>query len=301
MAIYDADGNEINAIWNADGNALDSAYDCDGNKIYESRSPIMGDLRIMAYNVGGWWVGRATSVPASQDVKYYALQNKILNNWLPDILCIEEYRDEFTVGGRTALSVLSPYFQYIESLDGDGSVGYIGHAICSKYPILSFTKHNYGSDKQRYYSTAVIDVNGTEISVVVTHISTNGNARISQVTHLFNYAETLTNAIVCGDFNLHCHSKTDVYEGTGLVEWESYRQWVEAGYHMANNSDEFGFMDTYFSEAYDQWYSLDNIIVSPNITINNAYVDTTKRTEPITSDPNWKYDHSPLIADISIN
>lgn len=294
MAIYDVDGNALASLYDVDGNALQTAYDVDGNLIFTSEM----DLKIMTYNCGGWYNGTGQSVPSAWDEPYYALQNGMLQRNNPDILCIEEYRDDFTAGGRTALSVLAQYFPYIEARQGTTS--YWGHAICSKYPIISYTENHFANESNRYYGKAVINANGHILNVIVTHLSTDGEKRDAQSTELLNYAETLTNVIVAGDFNLHCHSKTDVFPITGLVEWESYEPWVEAGYHLANNDDTFGFIDTMYNSTYEWWYGLDNIIVSPNITIDSVYTDRAKVTDPITSDPNWLIDHIPLIAEITI-
>ena len=300
MAVYDADGNQLFTVYDADGNALSTAYDADGNVVFRAQGI---NLKVMTYNVGGWYNGTGQSVPAAYDAQYYALQNGILQRNDPDILCINEYRTQFTTGGRTAQSVLSPYFQYIE--ERQGSTGYYGHAICSKYPILSYTENQYANDQARYYGKAVINVNGTYVNVIVTHLSTDGDLRPAQSSELLAYAQTLDNAIVCGDFNLHCKSKDYYYSLTGMYEWQvGYKQWVDADFNMANNDDEFGFIGTWWNptdvEERHGWWSLDNIIVSPNISINNVYADMTKSTDPITSDPNWLIDQTPLIAEITI-
>lgn len=303
MAIYDADGTQLFHAYDADGTELQYAYDADGTVIFTAQ-PI--NLKIMTYNVGGWYTGVGTSVPSAYDEQYYELQSGMIEENDPDILCINEYRDQFTTGGRTALSVLSPYFQYIET--ADGTTDYYGHAICSKYPILSYTENYYSNDSRRYYGHAVINVNGRILNVVVTHLVTSSNVakRPAQSAELLSYVEELDNAIVCGDFNIHCRSKDYYYEQTGRYEWvESYKMWDDAGYNFANNNDDFGFIGTMYnsnpsSESTAGWWSLDEILVSPNITINDAYVDETKKTDPVTDDPNWLIDHIPLIAEITI-
>lgn len=296
MAIYNKSGVQIYSAYKKDGTPVRQAYDRHGNLVFNGED---GEhLKVMQYNVGGWYNGTGQSVPSAYDAPYYALQNGILQRHDPDILCIEEYRTQFTTGGRTAQSMLSQYFQYIE--ERQGTTAYYGHAVCSKYPILSYTENHYANDTARYYGLAVIDMDGTTLNVIVTHLSTDGEKRPAQSLELLNYANTLTNVIVAGDFNLHCHSKTDVFPVNGMVEWESYAPWVNAGYHLANNDDTFGFIDTMYNSTYEWWYGLDNIIVSRNILIDSVYTDRTKVTDPITSDPNWLIDHIPIIAEITI-
>lgn len=292
--IYSKDGVQLSSAFSVNGTPLTSAFNIGGVQIF----PDELSLKVMTYNVGGWYNGTGQSVPAAYDQLYYDLQNGILSRNNPDILCIEEYRDAFTTGGRTALSVLQQYYPYIEAREG--TTGYWGHAICSKYPISSYTDYHYSNSTERYYGKSVITVNGITLNVLVTHLDTDATKRDAQSRELLAFAQTLTNVIACGDFNLHCHSKTDVFPVSGLVEWESYRPWVEAGYHMANNDDVFGFIDTSYNSEYEWWYGLDNIIVSPNITLTSVTTDRTKVTDPITSDPNWKIDHIPLIATMQI-
>ena len=301
MAIYDADGTQLFHAYDADGTELQSAYDADGTVIFTAQ-PL--NLKVMTYNCGGWYTGTGQSVPSAYDAQYYALQNGMIEENDPDILCIQEYRDQFTTGGRTALSVLSPYFPYYETRQG--TTGYWGHAVYSKYPILSYTENHYVNDTDRYYGKAVINANGRILNVIVTHLSTDASKRPSQSAELLSYVEELDNAIVCGDFNLHCRSKDYYYEHSGRYEWiESYKPWDDAGYNFANNNDDFGFIGTMYnsnpsSESTAGWWSLDEILVSPNITITDAYADTTKETDPITDDPNWMIDHIPFIAEITI-
>ena len=300
MAIYDADGTQLFHAYDADGTELQKAYDADGSLIYTAEPQ---RLKVMQYNVGGWYTGTGQSVPFAYDAQYYALQNGMIAEHDPDILCINEYRDQFTTGGRTALSVLSQYFSYHEARQG--TEAYMGHAIYSKYPIISYTENKYSNDTARYYGLAEINVNGTVLNVICTHLSTDYTKRPTQSDILLAYAQTLDNVIVCGDFNLHCRSKDYIYVISNTAEWECYRPWINAGYHLVNNDDEFGFIDTFYNatsevEGARGWWSLDNIIVSPNITINDVYADETKKNSPITSDPNWLIDHMPLIAEISI-
>lgn len=294
MAIYDADGLELTSAYDADGDELDFAYDADGDVVYQRVEPEGLRLKVMQYNVGGWYNGTGQSVPSAYDQLYYDLQNGMISRNNPDILTLEEYRSEFTTGGRTAQSMLSQYFPYIH--EENGTSEYLGRAICSKYPIVSYERKGFTDDVGKYYDTAQINVNGTTVTVIVTHFSTSGELRPNESAVLLAYAQTLDNVIIGGDFNLHCHSKTDTFPVTGMVEWESYEPWVEAGYHLANNDDRFGFIDTAYNPTYQWWYGLDNIIVSPDIYIYSVTTDRTKVTSPITSDPAWRIDHIPLIA-----
>ena len=295
MAIYDADGTQLFKLYDADGEELLSAYDADGSLIYTAQ-PL--NLKVMTYNVGGWYTGVGTSVPSDYDQLYYDLQNGIIQQNSPDILCIEEYRDQFTTGGRTALSLLSQYFPYIRTNGGD--TNYWGRAVCSKYPIQSYTEHFYANESQRYYGNAVINAKGRVLNVLVTHLSTDQAKREVQAGDLFRYCQTLTNVIACGDYNTTYARDTDPSSEWSAEYYSCYKQFVDAGYHLANCAEENGWFDTYWQNEKKVWRSLDNIITSSNIAIDEVYTDNTKKTDPITDDPNWKIDHIPLIAELTV-
>lgn len=282
--IYSIEGQIIDTAYDISGSLLNMAYDSDGNQIYSA-----SDLKVMSYNVGGWYDGSGTNVPTASDSEWYAMQNGIIADNDADIICFNEYWNQFSAN-RTALSMLSQYYPYIEARNGNSQ--YFGRAIASKYPIESYTQNQYTQDTDRYYDKAVINVNGTLINVIVTHLGLTVANRQAEALQLFNYVQSLDTVIVCGDMNINIHSQTD-------SEWVNcYKQFIDAGYHMANCSDaDFGFKDTYYRYSEDNWWPFDNIIVSSDITIDSVYVDMTKAEEALAP----KLDHMPIIANLTIN
>ena len=57
MSIYDINGLELSAAFKKTGDALNGAFSIDGTQVYKK------SLRIMQYNVGGWYDGSGTNVP----------------------------------------------------------------------------------------------------------------------------------------------------------------------------------------------------------------------------------------------
>lgn len=285
MPVYDGLGAELSAVYDGYGNEINFAYDGEGNQIYQ-KAPL--DLKVMQYNTGNWYIGSGTNVPSDKEAEYYALQNGIIQSESADILCLNEYWNQFSAN-RTALSLLNQYYPYIEIRDGDTQ--YYGHAICSKYPIESYVTNAYSTDLRRYYDKALINVNGKRINVICTHLSPSSHTlREVEARELFDYAETLDNFIICGDFNIPVTSVTD---SEYIAE---YKQFVDAGCHLANGGN-FGFMVTCSDEPTGTWTGcIDNIITSANINITDAYVDTTKLTDAIAD----KVDHMPVIAELVI-
>ena len=292
MSVFDTNGNALTDVYGADGTGLNYAYDVDGNIVYQ-KTPI--NLKIMTYNVGGWRIGSGTNVPADYDAQYYALQNVIIGNQDADILCLQEYWDAFSPN-RTAQSLLSQYYPYIHTEQGNTT--YWGHAICSKYPIVSYIRHTYTNDTARYYDTAVVNVDGRMISVINTHLGLTTDVRVVQAQELRSYIATLDEFILCGDFN------TTYAMGTSGEESEEYTTvwlpFIQAGCHLANCSDENGFHGTYWNYERLIWRNLDNIVVSADSTIDAVWTDQTKVTNPVTADPDWRRDHIPLIAEVTI-
>lgn len=293
MAIYDAEGNQLYHAYDAEGNELSHAYNAEGDVIF-TRTPV--NLRVMTYNVGQWYIGNGNNVPSADDEAYYALHNGIIQRANADILFINEYRNPFSGTGRTALSLLSQYFPYIETRNI--SSGYNGRAICSKYPLSNYTTHSFSMGGIQYYDSCEITIDGKVITLVVVHFITNPEStRWTQCQEFVSYLKTLNTFIAGGDYNTGISPN----RGTDNTESELYQKYIKSfldeGFHSANCSD-FGFMvtcnDGVDGEGTD--WDIDNIITSSDIEITSATVDTAKLTDDISA----KIDHMPLIATLVI-
>lgn len=285
MAVYDNSGNQLYDIANVDGKSLLSAYYVSGDSVFQR------GLKVCTYNVGGWYIGTGENVPASLDNAYYALQNGIIDRINADILCINEFWTAFSASGRTAASLLSQYYQYIETRDG--GTKYAGHAICSKYPISSYTQHYFSGETTRYYDDAVITIDSNPVHVIVTHLHpSDSDIRVAEATELCNYVKTLADPfIICGDFNNGLHDPfTELNHAI-------YDQFINYGCSLANGGA-FGIFKTYCNGT--DWANvgsaLDNIIVSSAITITSVGTDTTKTDDSIVD----VIDHIPLFATMSL-
>lgn len=290
MAIYDAEGNQLFSCYDAQGTSLNYAYDAEGNLIFQS-GETGTHLKVMEYNVGQWYYGSGTNVPADKDQEYYDLQNGMIQRANADVLFICEYWDMFSQAGRTALSMLSQYYPYIETQGG--SSGYYGRAICSKYPISNWTHHAYANDANRYYDSVDLTVNGVQITALVTHLSTDSK-RNTQINELISYLSSLDRFICAGDYNtltITDSVTTDAGDYTNIIT-----PLLNAGFNCANCSTQF--LVTYSDDPESPYVGcLDNIVTSSNIDIESAYVDTTKLTDSLTE----RADHMPLIANLIID
>lgn len=289
MSIYQADGTELRTGYSKKGKTISAAYDLEGTLIFPDA------LRVMEYNVGGWYIGSGTNVPASADAAWYDLQTGIISRQDADILCICEYWSQFSQAGRTAQSVLLPYYRYIH--EESGTAQYYGRAICSRYPIISYTTHVYTGDTSgRYYDEAVINYKNEPVHIFVTHLHPSDiPKRIEQAEELHTYVQTLTEPfIICGDFNSPLH---DPFSSQN----ESiYRPFLDDGDSLAN-AGAFGILDTACNGA--DWesgkFAIDQIICSPEFTIQSVWTDEEKTTDATVLATN-KIDHIPIIAEIEM-
>ncbi len=286
MAVYDKNGNSLLTVYDAEGNVLTQAYDIDGNPLLD-QNPTR--LKVMSYNVGGWYIGDGTYMPASSETAYRNLHVSMIQNADPDILCIQEYRKQFSQSGTQAIDILSPLFPYYEIRQD--TTTYYGHAIFSKYPISNYVTHSYTGDSNRYYDSCTVTIDGEELTVVNTHFHpTDASQRVAEVAQLLPYLETLDTFICCGDYNMIDCKTTEGADYIAIIE-----PILGEGYHSANCTD-FGFLET-FKNITSGWTGcLDNIVTSSDITILQAYVDTTKLTDSISG----KIDHMPLIATLQL-
>lgn len=285
--IYDKSGNQLHAIYNKSGQPLNMAYAKDGMQIFPD-GPIT--LKVMTYNVGGWYDGRGTNVPADKKSLYYALQTGMIEENDPDVLVIQEYLANFSADGTSALTMLQNLFPYVH-VKTSGT--YFGRAICSKYPITNYVERTYTAESSRYFDSCTITVNGIPITFVNTHLGLTQENRNSEIQQLIPYLETLNTFIACGDYNagIKTSDTTDSYYINNV------KPFLDAGFRSANYSDN-GFLITASDEPQGTYNAgLDNMYLSPNITVESLMVDTTKRTDGLSD----IIDHMPLIAEMQIN
>ena len=167
-------------------------------------------LSIMSYNIkdGRHRIDdKAANVTIDGNLSNIA---KEVLKYAPDIVGFQEvdYNTERT-NRQDQIKLLAektgyPYYQFTKAIDYQGG-GY-GHAILSRYPIVSYNATRIPAFKAgqevRALAHAVIDVNGTEVNFFNTHINSGADGT-SQ--HAFDkIAEVITkfdNAILTGDFN----------------------------------------------------------------------------------------------------
>lgn len=295
MSVYGKTGNPLQSVFTIGGQLLTASFAKDGTQVFPDEPQPSESIKVMTYNVGQWYIGTATNVPADKDAEYYTLQNGMIATANPDILFLCEYFDQFSKTGRTAASMLDQYFPY--RVNYGGGSGYMGRAICSKYPLSNYTRHNFtAGNTQYYYDSAEVTIDGQTITLVVLHLMTNPeSSRYLQAQELLAYLKTLGTFIAAGDYNTGISPDYGSDNTESAVYAHYIKLFTDEGFHVANCGD-FGFLTTCIDGSDYRW-DIDNIITSADIVITSAHVDTTKQTDSIAD----KIDHMPLIAELNIS
>ena len=281
--IYDIFGNTLTAVYDIDGSQLPQAYDIEGNPLIDD-PPITSDLVVMSYNVQ-WFTGLNSDK---------TMQQTILNTYNPDIIGFQEFQRDYLSNIPTlATELLSDDYPSL-------NMGNYGNknAIASKYQMSDFTTipHTTQTMDGQSYSTANITFNGKQIMLLDAHLTTSTyeSTKVEQAQEVFEALQGHEYFILTGDFNTVCKSVNDT-EYTTIM-----KQFVDAGYNVANCSAQHGFIDTWTGgkTLQDTWYPCDHIITSSNISINTVIADMLKVE---TSAGQQTIDHIPLIAYLTVN
>lgn len=280
MAVYNKNGTSVNAVYNENGSSLNQAYDIQGNPLIQRESNFV----VMSYNVQ-WFEG----INANQ-----TMQEAIFSEYDADVIGFQEFNYEGSSGiPAIASTLLSNDYPYID-------VGNYGNknAIASKYAMSNFATvpHTTQTMDGQSYSTAHITVDNKDILLVVSHLTTSTyeSTKVEQAHEIYEAVQNIDRFIVMADFNTVCKSINEP-EYTSIM-----KQFVDAGYNVANCSAQFGFKDTWTSGSTESgtWYPCDHIITSANISMNSVVVDTSKIA--IAETTGQSIDHLPIIAYLTI-
>lgn len=221
-----------------------------------------GVFGIMTYNVGGWYNGSGTNVPADKYEQFLALQTSIFNRYKPDILCLQEYRDNISSGHSAASEILNPIYHFVET--AKGTTTYDGKAICTSLSLEDAQNINYVSmdgNLARNYEKAYIYCNGKKVCVISTHFALLQANIEAEMTELIQAIANEDYVVVCMDSNVNSDPAGSAYATT-------LKQFTDAGYTLANQGQ--------YITAPDGNWTIDNIAVSSNITIKSVVVDKQK-------------------------
>lgn len=274
MSVYDKSGNPLSACYDKSGNALERAYNINGNAVFEPKS-----LNVMTFNIQRWsgLNGRAD------------LMQSIFADSEPILVGLQECGNSGTGG------YVPGTFAYGQSATGATNPS----GIMAQVPYEDFTSHTYSkSVETRGYSKCYVAINGKRIAWFNTHLeyyNTITDSRypihVLEMGEIFDAVQQEETFILTGDFNVLCKNKNE------QAYTDTIKQFVDAGYHMANWTDETGFVDTWFNgstvEGSTQKYPCDNIITSADISLSNIVYNQRKLMAGGT------IDHIPITATLA--
>ena len=279
MGLYSSKGSPVYSAYNSSGEPVFTIYD------KQALVKFPYDLCVMSFNPQ-WFTGINSQEKMLMDIFFK-------NN--ADLVGLQEASKTETIPavGNNIMCMLYPYSAIFNHYN------YL--ALKSKYELSDITMADYVSqdpnmNETRGYLKAYITVNGKRVCFITTHLELQETYRNAQMAELFAIAENENYVILTGDFNTVSNElDSDDYRNM-------YKQYVDAGYHLANCSERNGFIKTYSGgnnhTTLDQFRSAcDNIIVSGNIDIVAREVDTTKLHF---LDGN-NIDHCPIVAKLIIN
>ena len=248
-------------------------------------------LTIMSYNCGGYYLGSGTNVPIDYASQFEDILRTIVSNNDCEILCIQEHYHYFS-GDITAESILSDYYDSI--FENGGGTQYGGRLTATRKTVLSNSHWSFSQQSiQGNCLEIVVNIAGKDIHILSVHLDWQDQSRQeSQVNDLIQWASDKEYFVICGDFNSLCYGINDNDYITVI------KPFLDAGYNSANCA-KFGFIPTFYMVGNEgNGSSLDQIIVSSNITIRKVWTDKTKYGN---SDVGGSIDHLPLCAELVIN
>lgn len=227
------------------------------------------ELVVMTHNVGKFGLGVEPGYNKDDYADKLLEWKKQLQQYSPDILGMQEFIPYFTkkenIDSRSKLFNLA----FAKTIGGalEEAVSMNSNIISSEIGVLDSSDIS----NRRPFMHIVAEKNNIIFNFLNVHFSpSNLEARKVQRAELIQYIKNLDNVICTGDFNAETSDEFDDFKS--------------ANFECANCGD-FGIFNTYM---YDD-YPLDNIIVSPNITIASV-----EKGECLTSD------HYPLIAKLIV-
>ena len=232
-------------------------------------------LKVMSFNCGTWYDG-VTRVPdiEVEEITFYT--RKLFGEFDCDFVLGQEFSEYFDVS-NTILAI--PHvmdFKY--EYNTEGSYDHVSSSlrcpVISKFPLsgTSLTGFSSGVTKRHYVKT-YSQINGKNVCFISTLLDKNDTYRLSQMQQLITVMNQEEYVVLGGDFN--------------IKDKVEYAIFTNAGYALANGGV-LGWFDTLASYTDEVVRPIDNIIVSPNIRIENVFVDE-KRPD----------DHRAIIAELS--
>jgi endonuclease/exonuclease/phosphatase family metal-dependent hydrolase len=285
MAFFDVSGRLVNSGITLSGDAVVTGFDVNGGVINAGNEG--NNLVVMSYNIQRW-----TKINADEEIV-----SSIFDKYNPDIVGFQEYQPSKTLGGTDIGTYLQNRWAYLEV--GDTKINDYTKAVSSRLELKDATTVYYTVySESRSYQKMYVEYGGKRIALFHTHLDFDYQGspttpKCKQIKELFDAVANEEYFIAFGDFNTCCTSTADA-DYINMM-----KQFVDAGYHCANCSDQHGFFNTWTDGTTltdGLWEQTDNVITSANILIDKVVIDTTKAD----ANTGMVIDHFPLVAYLTI-
>lgn len=215
----------------------------------------------------------------NHDVKLYQYREFVYDSLKADVLCLQEYSQEFGVNSSGMMSAASSVLFDGFKIKNEGlQRGFRCNAIFSNVKIKHIRMNEFKCNKQytkispsaktTYYTSADLYIGKKKVKIVCLHLAFSkfkGHPEVqqSQIKELLSRYEKFDRVIMCGDWNT-----------------TNYKLLEKSGYSLAND----GSMKTFPHSS----KALDNIAVR-GLKIENVRMIETKLS-----------DHNPIVCIISL-
>lgn len=271
-----------------------NAYDVDGNPLTANGSK----MRVCAFNVGHFDYGHSKN-PAGTNEMYEQFID-FFKESNADVYMFSEWSAQWNKANNVAINdVLGDFRPYhTQTYDVDS---WVGQMIYSIYPLASENIGRFSDG--RYFVDNTIRFADKIIHLICTHLhNTTHSIRAEQIAQILDYIDdnNIEYYIIGGDLNLGQDGPA-TRESIINITRQELTQLTSKGAKSVQGScwgglDVYGLIDTVTRGKDDPdnyWHGIlmpfDNIAVSPNIIIRNAYVLIAPAS-----------DHDALIADVEI-
>lgn len=289
MAIFDINGNELNAVYAVDGTELSSAYDIDGSEIWSDDYDYYS-LSAMTFNVQSF-----NGINAQTD-----MLQAISETYNADIVGLQECPSSMS---GTPEYLIGDYTYGERGLNNGGSYNWL-YTNTQLTNITNDRYTNQDSYVNRSYTIGYLPFHGVNICIVNTHLAVGAadstTIRRLQMQELYNLVNAEQYCILIGDFNQYSNT-------TASGDWQAmYKPFSDDGWHLGNFKDDNNIQWTYSpkntassladTSAFYAPNAPDNIITSPDILITRPVFDATKLSYLNGS----TIDHIPMVCELSV-
>lgn len=270
-------------------------YDKNGNAL-NTNNPFQ--MTVMAFNVGSFYTEWHPTPEEAGDV-FFERNERIFESYNLDFAGLSEWYKY--IGSNESATLMDDFFPYWCAAYNMYSTNNHALTIGSSAKVLETYLKEYtmqsSPSQKRYYFKTYINFHGRRICCVLTHMDLYPQVRAGQFLELMDILENEDYFVALGDYNFTITSVGDTeYNNSIQVA-------LNKGFHSAQNANSL--LMTHYNgktvASSTQSYALDNIITSPNITINSVVRDETKLTDGLCEQYDIIIDHLPIVAELTVN